>query len=833
MMKWIEKRRAAIALTVIMAVFLCGCTTLLNGDLSVSYLPEEESVEALPQSGVGAVLNYQDSVFGSHIYESEYPDAFFIPEKYSKEPRDIRGFELLDLVNGDTFIYAYQTMIYQDTGEAPAPAPVDGDYVFYEDSMTEDTRELSGKMVTVLAVNRYTAQTPGEGYRELRNWVTEATDNQSFFAAAVGEWTGGRTAQTGSYAIYFNGDTVVYRAEEMRGALLKGEDPAPLITCDFSGKIREVIDGIMKEEGISQRNRQQYQFDIGDVSFSVGKNYVDVYMLITQSKIMNNSELEKEEQNVDQMLTDSESGAGEEASDEEIKEAQSGMKTYNVRMSLYHLEGNISCTIQNNMYRSQIECFRKNGANVRDSHEWNVSDNSITFLTRQDVLRRCPSNYSGFFLEEDGEARRFAFCEGRNIGDSLYGSFKTGEFIINGRLCMSEQESIRAVRRGYYMEGDHKVESNMSASFIRSRKFILESPWIWACCWNRQEGDTYSQYLVMNGMQVDYAAYIPEENGRRHLKLLDIKRPLESAGYKKWDDFTKWFFNGRSGQVYHSKERLPAIDRIAGEVFHGGAYLFCYTQDGIYLYRIKPKGKTDFEVELQTIIDYGKLNEAAGQEQDQDGASHTESILQEYRETELYRAGTELYQPTVSGGTAQQGYTVNDTVPDVYPAYSINNIEGLWTEDQRWESAWTLCTTSYGLEIMKGDGTPYIPVFQKNVIYEYETEEGKPAGSYYQQLTRLQGVAAYAVFENQGQDKGNYPYLLLGYDYQGTVYTAMDIVRAKVIPFAVVRPGGRGAEEAWSRVTPEAGESRVYYLKDCYDRSLYGTVSTISGYKDE
>lgn len=831
MMRWIGKRRAAIALTVIMAVFLCGCTTLLNGDLSVSYLPEERSVEALPQSGVGAVLNYQDSVFGSHIYESEYPDAFYIPEKYSKEPQDIRGFELLDLVNGDTFIYAYQTMVYQDTGEAPALAPVAGDYVFYEDSMTEDTRELSEKMVTVLAVNRYTAQTPGEGYRELRSWVTEATDHQSFFAAAVGEWTGGQTAQTGSYAIYFNGDTVVYRAEEMCGALLKGEDPAPLITCDFSGKIEEVIAGIMKEEGIGQNNRQQYQFDIDDVSFSVGKNYVDVYMLITQSKIMNESDLEKEEQNVDQMLKDSESGAAEEVSDEELKEAQSGMKTYNVRMSLYHLEGDISCTIQNNMYRSQIGCFQKNGADVSNSYEWNVSDNSITFLTRQDVLSRFPSNYSGFFLEGDWEARRFAFYEGTKIGDSLSGSFKIGGFLIIGKLCMIDQESIEAVRHGYYMDGDLKIEADESAYFIRSRGFILESPWIWACYWNRQEEDTYSQCFVMNNIRIDYAAYIPKENGRERLRLLDVKWTLESAGHKKWNDFTEWFYNGRSGTAYYSKERLPAIDSIAGEVFHGGAYLFCYTQEGIYVYRIRPKGKTGFEVELQTIFDYDKLKEAAGQ--DQDGSSHTESILQEYRETELYRAGAELYQPTVSGGTALQGYTVNDTAPDVYPAYSINNIEGLWTEDQRWESAWALCTTSYGLEIMRGDGTPYIPVFQKNVIYEYETEEGKPTGSYYQQLTRLQGVAAYAVFENQGTDKGNYPYLLLGYDYQGTVYTAMDIARAKVIPFAIVRPGNGGAEEAWSRVAPEEGESRVYYLKDCYDRSLYGTVSIISGYREE
>ena len=837
MMRRIRRKRILIASMLLMAIFLCGCTTLLNGDLTVAYLTEEERAEIESQSGVGAVINYQDSIFNPQMYESEYPDAFYIPEKYSKEPQDIRGFELLDFVNGDTFIYAYQTMVYKDTGTAPSLVPVSGDYVFYENRVTEDTRELSEKMVTVLAANRYTTQKPGEGYQEICSWTTEATDNQSFFANAVGELekgTGEENAKVGSYAVYFNGYAVVYQADKVREALEKGVSPESLIEYNFSEVIQDITEEIMAKEGINHKNESQYQFDINDVSFSAGEDHVDVYMMITQSKIMEDSAMEEENQRVDQML-EAPASFDEEGT---VDESQYSMKSYDVHMGFYAMDYDFSFTIQNIRCNWQIDLFQRNDTNLSIDYEWNVSDNSIYFLTKQDVLRRIPSAYSDFFLKSDGKANAFAASEVIQIGSVCSSrNFEIDGYYITGRLRMTDQRFREAVRKGYYMDGNQRVEYDMSAFFILSRSFTLEEPMVLAYCWNSQREKNnwqYSKCFVMNGILAEYATYIPEGNSGNRLELLDINLLGSNYWGNDWNDFTRWFlFSG--GRNYRQRiNHIPAINSIAGRVFDGKAYIFCYTQDGVYLYPIEPV-TSGFLIGQSVLLDYDKLNVSARLTQNRNDDSQMESILQQYQETDLYRASLDPDQLTVSDNViSQKEYVVNDTAPEIFPDYSINYIRGLWTENQRHEFGWTLCTTSSGLEIIKSNGESYIPVFQKNVIYAYETEN-EPV-SYYQQLTRLEkGVAAYAVFENPGEDKESYPFLLLGYDYQDTVYTAMDIARAKVIPFAVVEPGrrtGGTAGEAWERVEAEQGESRVYYLKDCYDRSLYGTVSIVSGYKN-
>lgn len=842
-MRWIRKKRMLTASILMIAIFLCGCTTLLNGDLTVAYLTEEERAEIVSQSCIEAVINYQDSIFNPQVYESEYPDAFYIPENYSKEPQDIRGFELLDFVNGDTFIYAYQTMVYTDIGTDSSLVPISGDYVFYENSVKEDTRELSEKMVTVLAANRYTAQKSGEGYREFCSWTTEATDNRSFFANAVGELgkgTGGESAKVGSYAIYFNGYAVVYQADEVFEALEKGVHPKSLIDYNFSEVIQDITEEIMAAEKIGHKEASQYQFDINDVSFSAGENHVDVYMMIVQSKIMDESELEEENSRVDQML-DAPVVSNEE---EEGDESQYSMKSYDVHMVFFEIDSNFSFRIQNLYCDQQIRYFQKNGGNQSIDYEWNVSDNSIYFLTRQDVLRQIPSVYSDYFLEGDENETAFAVSQATQSGSVCFScGVETNRFYITGRLRMTDQRTRVAVRQGYYMDGDRRVESDMRASFIQYYRYILEDPSVLAYCWNIQRGRNnwqYSKYFVMNGILADYAAYIPEGDSDNQLKLLNIGQSGRNYWGNDWNDLTRWFLFGGGWNCQQRINHIPAINSITGKVSDGKAYIFCYTQDGVYLYTIEPMaaGMTSgFFIGPSVLLDYSKLNVSARLTQNRNDDFQMESILQQYRDTELFRASYDSDQMTVSAGAAsQKEYVVNDTVPEIYPDYSINYIRGLWTENQRHEFGWTLCTTSSGLEIIKSTGEPYIPVFQKNAIYVYEDVPENAPVSYYQQLTRLdEGVAAYAVFENPGEDKESYPFLLLGYDYQGAVYTAMDIARAKVIPFAIVEPGrqaGETADEAWERVEAEQGESRVYYLKDCYDRSLYGTVNIVSGYKN-
>ncbi len=820
-MKWTGRNRMFIVAVLFVSMLLCGCTTLLNGDLTVEYLTEEERAEIEALSGVGAVLNYQDSILGPQAYESEYPDAFYIPEKYSKEPQDIKGFELLDFVNGDTFIYAYQTMVYQDTGTAPSLTPVSGDYVYCENSVTEDTRKLSGQMVTVLAANRYTAHNPGEGYRVIRSWVTDATDQQSFFAAPVGEWVNGaqgRKTQVGSYAVYFNGHAVVYRAAELQGALKNGKNPEPLIDYNFSGVIQDITQDIMKDQGIDAKNRMQYQFDIHNVSFSAGEDYVDVYMTVTQSKIAEDSVLEEESARVDQ-ITDHPEATGEE---ETVDESQYQMKSYDVRMGFYAMERSIVCNIQNINCGSQIDCFRRNGSNMPLDYEWNVSDNSVSFLTKEDVLRRFPSDYKGFFLEGDAAAISFVENEATQINETCSShQFKIEGFTITGQLRMTSQSSISAVRQGYYMVSDNRVESDTEASFVSSRTFTLEKPMVLSYQWNSQklQGDRqYSKYFVTGDMLIYYASYIPEGDSDDRLGRLGIDRSGEIYAGNSWNYFIRRFMFMRYWDSRYSVKNVPAIDSVTGKASDGKLYIFCHTQDGIYLYPVQPAvigGVSDYVIGSPFLLDYEKLNASTELKQNRDDGYFENSRMP-------------------SGNYAEKEYEANDATPDVYPDYSINDISGLWTENQRHERIWTLCTASSGLEIIKENGEPFIPVFQKNVIYEDDTVSENDAVSYYQQLTRLEeGVAAYAVFENQGDDKDSYPFLLLGYDYQGGVYTAMDIARAKVIPFAIVEPGRSGggtADEAWGRVTAEPGESRVYYLKDCYDRSLYGTVRGVTGY---
>lgn len=843
MMGWIRRKRMFIASAILMGMFLCGCTTLLNGDLTVAYLTEEERAEIARQGGVQAVMNYHDEVFNPQVYDSEYPDAFYIPENYSKEPQDIRGFELLDFVNGDTFIYAYQTMVYRDTGTAPSVVPVSGDYVFCENSVTKDTRELSGEMVTVLAANRYTAQRPGEGYRELRCWSSEATDNQTFFANAVGELgkgLGEQAASIGSYAVYFNGHAVIYQASEVREALKKNTDLKPLIEYQFSDVIQEIIEEIMIEEGINPRNGQQYQFDITDVSFSVGVDCVDIYMTVTQSKEIDKDELAEEAQRVSQN-----SGASVSYDEEVVDESQYGVTSYDIRMGFYKMDRDFSCTIQNTRCGEQIRCFQTNGSNMPIDFEWDVSDNKIHFLTKEDVLWQCSSQYSNFFLKDDNIASDFAYSEKTGTYDECAATnFSIDGYRITGRLQMTGQTYREAVRQGYYMDGDQWVESDMRASFIQSRSFTLENPMVLAYCWERQkvwDERQYSRCFVLNGIRADYAVYLPKGDLRDQVELTDSCWSGRNYNFNLWEEFCRWFTGQKDWNGRQRIDHIPAVNSITSKVSGGEAYIFCYTQDGIYLYGIEPEvkeGGLQFAVSESFYIDYSKLNVSISQMQNQESDSQMESIMQEYRESEIYYAGVDTGSLSVSAQTVlQREYNVGGTTPDAYPDYSINRIGCLWTQNRIRVSVWTVCTASHGLEILLGSGTPYIPVFQKNVIYEYGEGAENTSVSYYQQLTRLEeGVAAYAVFENQGEDKGSYPFLLLGYDYQGAVYTDMDIARAKVIPFTILEPDrmvGTVVDEAWERVTADPGDSRVFYLKDCYDRSLYGTVSVIPGYKEE
>lgn len=831
---WIRKKRIFAASALLLSMFLYGCTSLLNGDLTVAYLTEEERAELESQGDIRAVINYRESVFNPQAYDSEYPDAFYIPENYSKEAQDIRGFELLDFVNGDTFIYAYQTMEYSDQVTVSSSVPVSADYVFYENSTTQNTRELSGRMVTVLAANRYTAQTPGAGYRELQSWVTDATENQSFFADAVGGWeegSGSRTARIGSYAVYFNEHAVVYRAAEVQDALKKENSfPLPLISYNFSDVVREIV----TNEEIGGQDESQYQLDINDVSFAAGEDYVDVYMSLTQSGQTQEDELKEDEERVGRIPYVS----GDIAEEEEVDESRYSMKSYEIHLGFYELDREFTFTVYNDNCDWQVDYFRKNGTDMSPDYEWNVSDNSIFFQSRQDVLRRIRSSYSEYFLQKDISANAFVTSE-ETAPDTVcpYTDFKIDGFHITGRLRMTGQTFQEAVRQGYYMDGDQRVESDMKASFIYSRTFILEKPMIIAySCSNqeKQEGRQYSKCLVMNGMLVKYAAYLPEEDTGAPLELLDVRWPGENYWGSQWHLFTQWYFvNG--GYCRYSIDHLPAVSSVTGKVSFDTAYILCYTQEGIYLYGIGADGS---QLNDESVyLDYSSLNVSEGLRQNQDAGSNMNSILQEYGESDIYQEGVGIGSLSVSAQSAlQREYNVDNAAPDVYPDYSINRIF-IWIRNRLWVPFWTVCTTSHGLEIIQDSETLYIPVFQKNVIYAYEEGADNTSASYYQQLTRLEeGVAAYAVFENQGEDKAAYPYLLLGYDYQGAVYTAMDIARAKVIPFAILDPdiiAGTAADEAWKRLTADPEDHLVFYLKDCYDRSLYGTVNIVPGYKDE
>ena len=175
--------------------------------------------------------------------------------------------------------------------------------------------------------------------------------------------------------------------------------------------------------------------------------------------------------------------------------------------------------------------------------------------------------------------------------------------------------------------------------------------------------------------------------------------------------------------------------------------------------------------------------------------------------------------------------------------YSARNLtlmykdfEGLGFSNDYWVSN----TSLYGLSMMRlGSDSVFVPTFQRVKHTMNTTHVSNKNGeaisdeqSLQNEIIQLDGISCYGLYQNTGKDKGDYPYIFIGFDNQDNVYTENELVRAKVIPFGIktvfkykytdsqvksyLDSLEIGDNANPSIFKPLDGESVVYYLKDTY-----------------
>ena len=221
-------------------LFASSCTTLLNGSFSIDFMTEEQKANG-KKSGVDSNINYDpDYIFsygdevnlkggvggynlsttvGGSKYESEYPNAFYIPETLAVEPDFLIGFELLDFVENRYFVYCYQTFPYTaETRKKIESSKKDVKSVNFGEEEEIEKHIDDTKLYTIFAVNDYT-KPDGKGYVEILRFVSSPSDGPSSVTATQFASTSSpgntSTAEALYYGLYFNGDIVGIKKSAM------------------------------------------------------------------------------------------------------------------------------------------------------------------------------------------------------------------------------------------------------------------------------------------------------------------------------------------------------------------------------------------------------------------------------------------------------------------------------------------------------------------------------------------------------------------------------------------------------------------------------------------
>lgn len=290
-MKKVNFKIQIISMIMIICIFTTGCTSIFGGNFNVEYLPPEQVQQAASQSGVGAVINYEaNEDLGEGKYLSEYPDAFYIPEKYSKASEDIISFQLVDFINETTFLYLYQTRIYNITSTTSEEVlgEAGGEYTMNE-PITVQTKTVSNRMVTVLAAYDYTKMSEA-GYYEIFNYEAQAGDSQSAFVKPI-VTSDGSIEKISGYGVFYDRFIQMYDAEKLKAFLTLPKDQRTkdqlnnTLIASYGGYN---TDGTYNQESININNiiNQKLRSVVGDPS-----KYVIDFQNATFYYIQNGSQL--------------------------------------------------------------------------------------------------------------------------------------------------------------------------------------------------------------------------------------------------------------------------------------------------------------------------------------------------------------------------------------------------------------------------------------------------------------------------------------------------------------------------------------------------------------
>ena len=181
-------------------------------------------------------------------------------------------------------------------------------------------------------------------------------------------------------------------------------------------------------------------------------------------------------------------------------------------------------------------------------------------------------------------------------------------------------------------------------------------------------------------------------------------------------------------------------------------------------------------------------------------------------------------------------------------SYSVIGAENLdlkvdsFDGSQNKESWWICSTALYGLGFQKYNNTEeyFIPTFQRvqhtlntTSVYDEEDDLKDTTAELETSIVSLKnGIACYGIYKNinaakdleensKGEKTITYPYVFIGFDNQGNVYTESEVCRAKVIPFGFTgenfsKTVAAGSQKVTLDVTKRGDDKVIYYLRDSF-----------------
>lgn len=378
------QNKFTLCMILILSLFLNGCTTLLNGDLTIEYIEEKEAREKAAAETTIEKLDYDNTdAMTEAKYASEYPDAFYIPPKYSKNPDRISEFKVLDHLDNSTFVYLYQTRVYASVS----------------------TGQLKNTQITILATYNYIHKI----YTELVS-VENGTEITTLPFAQTLYIQEGNKCVTYGYGIFYDNMFAIYDAAEIKKIIndeikksSKSTEKTSVRTIQVknaeiisyggrnnkneytqeSKNIKTVIESKLKEKNIDQK---QYELNCENASFYIMKEnnsiLYEVVVTLAASKAIDASK--EDEKAVTNSLESADSDYDNEEAEKEAQEAEKEADTHYFELVIHNSKiDNLSYKISNKNVNQQIKLFNASTSKMKRKKESQI-------LTRDQVYEKSP-----------------------------------------------------------------------------------------------------------------------------------------------------------------------------------------------------------------------------------------------------------------------------------------------------------------------------------------------------------------------------------------------------------------------------------------------------------